>query len=350
MTDTSADISELREIHRFLSIIQDINVGVIVVDTNYTVRVWNSFMEVNSGILGIKINGKCLFDVFPEIRKSWLYDKITEATTLNTPVFNSWRQHKEIFHFPNNRPFTGRTMEMRQNFTIIPLSNLDGKIDEVLIMIYDVTDEACAEINLEKANSQLLKSSITDGLTGLYNRKHWENCLSEAYDLFRRNKEPVTLLMFDIDHFKSINDTYGHQAGDTVLKRLSQVVKKQIRNTDVAGRYGGEEFTIILRDANRESSFYVAERLRHAIESQVVEYNNPKAGGIQVIRFTISIGVCTLSIPAMPNYGAWLKKADNALYFSKEHGRNRTTEYGLNDTEETMNIEIQRPVIKKRDS
>ena len=228
MTAPNSDISELRDIHRFLSIIQDINVGVVVLDTNYTVKVWNSFMEVNSGILGININGKCLFDIFPEIRKSWLYDKITEAVTLNTAVFNSWIQHKEVFHFANNRPFTGRTLEMRQNFTIIPLSNLDGKIDEVLIMIYDVTDEACAETSLEKANSQLLKSSITDGLTGLYNRKHWENCLSEAYDLFRRNKEPVTLLMFDIDHFKHINDTYGHQAGDTVLKRLAQIVKKQI--------------------------------------------------------------------------------------------------------------------------
>ena len=173
MTAPNSDISELRDIHRFLSIIQDINVGVVVLDTNYTVKVWNSFMEVNSGILGININGKCLFDIFPEIRKSWLYDKITEAVTLNTAVFNSWIQHKEVFHFANNRPFTGRTLEMRQNFTIIPLSNLDGKIDEVLIMIYDVTDEACAETSLEKANSQLLKSSITDGLTGLYNREYF---------------------------------------------------------------------------------------------------------------------------------------------------------------------------------
>ncbi len=342
MTDITDALTDIQEIHRQLTIIQDINVGIVVLDKNFIVKIWNSFMEVNSGVFGVKINGKCLFDFFPNIKQSWLHEKITEALTLKTPIFSSWRQHKEIFHFANNRPFTGRTLEMRQNFTIIPIGNLSGSFDEVLLMIYDVTDEACAELSLERANSQLLESSITDGLTGLFNRKHWESCLSEAYELFKRNKETVSLLMFDIDHFKLVNDTYGHQAGDAVLQKLSQVVKKQIRVTDVAGRYGGEEFTIILRDANREASFYVAERLRHAVEKQVIEYNNPKEG-LQIIKFTISIGVCTLSIPAMPNYADWLKKTDNSLYFSKEHGRNRTTEYGLNDTEETMNLEIPKP-------
>ena len=228
---------------------------------------------------------------------------------------------------------------MIKNFTILPINSLSGKPDEVCIIIYDVTDEACSKQALQGANARLHELSITDRLTNIYNRGYWEECLKQQFRIFMRTKVPVTLLMFDIDHFKNINDTYGHPAGDQVLRDVSAILKKIVRNSDIAGRYGGEEFTILLLDANREASYHVAERLRKAVESHTVHYQNLE------INFTISIGLCTLSdVTSSPQ--EWLVKTDNSLYFSKEHGRNRTTQYGLNDTEETMNIEIKKEPTK----
>jgi diguanylate cyclase len=334
MTDSNlTTISEIHDLHRFLTIIQNLNVGLIVVNKSFNVKIWNSFMEVNSGVNGNKINGKCLFEIFPEIANSWLKDKIYEAFQLESPIFSSWEQHTEVFKFLSNRPFTGRSLTMYQNFTIIPINGLSGKCDEVCIIIYDVTDEACSKIGLQDANHKLHELSITDRLTGIYNRGYWEECMKQQYKLFMRTKIPVTLLMFDIDHFKNVNDTYGHPAGDAVLRNVSAILKKMVRNTDIAGRYGGEEFGVLLLDANRESAYQVAERLRKAVEAFTVKYENME------IKFTISIGLCTLS-EITPSPQEWLVRTDTSLYFSKEHGRNRTTQYGLNDTEETMNNEI----------
>ncbi|MEE1339221.1 MAG: diguanylate cyclase [Succinivibrionaceae bacterium] len=332
-------LSEIHDLHRFLTIVQNINVGLVILNKSFIVRVWNGFMENNSGISGSKIIGKCLFDFFPEIQTSWLKEKVYESLQLETTIFSSWEQHTEVFNFQNNRPFTGSSTEMIKNFTILPINSLSGKPDEVCIIIYDVTDEACSKQALQGANARLHELSITDRLTNIYNRGYWEECLKQQFRIFMRTKVPVTLLMFDIDHFKNINDTYGHPAGDQVLRDVSAILKKIVRNSDIAGRYGGEEFTILLLDANREASYYVAERLRKAVESHTVHYQNLE------INFTISIGLCTLSdVTSSPQ--EWLVKTDNSLYFSKEHGRNRTTQYGLNDTEETMNIEIKKEPTK----
>ncbi|MGN1393048.1 MAG: diguanylate cyclase [Succinivibrionaceae bacterium] len=335
------ELQEIHDLHRFLSIIQNLNVGVIVVDRSFTVKIWNNFMEVNSGISGNRINGQNLYKFFPEIENSWLKDKIMEAFTLETPVFSSWEQHSEVFKFVNNRPFTGRSMNMYMNFSIIPMNSLSCGVDEVTIIIYDVTDESCSKLGLQEANNKLHQMSITDGLTGIFNRAYWEEALRHQYNYYLRTKHPVTLLMFDIDHFKKVNDTYGHPAGDAVLKDVAKILKKSIRSTDIAGRYGGEEFGVILLDATREFAYFIAERLRKNVEEHTVFYNN------LTIKFTISIGLCTLS-DVTPSAKEWLVRTDNSLYFAKEHGRNRCTQYGLNDTEETKDMVIPIPVKKTK--
>jgi diguanylate cyclase (GGDEF)-like protein len=331
MTDILDNLSEIHDLHRSLTIIQNLNVGVIVLDKNFKVKIWNSFMETKSGIEGYRINDHSIFEFFPNLADSWLKDKIIEAFSMDTLVFSSWEQHKEVFNFANRRPFTGTSSEMMMNFTFIPVLSLTGKCEEVTIIIYDVTDEASSKLSLQAANKKLHELSITDRLTTLYNRGYWEECLKQQYNINRRTLMPITLMMFDIDHFKNVNDTYGHPAGDAVLREVSAILKKQIRSTDIAGRYGGEEFAILLVDANRESAFMVAERIRKAVEAHTVYYED------MVIKFTISLGLCTLS-ETIPSAQEWLVSTDNCLYFSKEHGRNRTTQYGLNDTEETMNI------------
>ena len=97
-------LSEIHDLHRFLTIVQNINVGLVILNKSFIVRVWNGFMENNSGISGSKIIGKCLFDFFPEIQTSWLKEKVYESLQLETTIFSSWEQHTEVFNFQHNRP------------------------------------------------------------------------------------------------------------------------------------------------------------------------------------------------------------------------------------------------------
>jgi len=122
--------------------------------------------------------------------------------------------------------------------------------------------------------------------------------------------------MLDIDHFKKVNDTYGHHAGDLVIQRLAKLVKLATRETDITGRYGGEEFTIVLPDTNGETAKIVAERLRKLVYLDAVEYEDVQ------IKVTVSVGIAQYSA-AYTTSTQWLEDADKALYTAKESGRNR---------------------------
>ena len=160
---------------------------------------------------------------------------------------------------------------------------------------------------LQSANAQLQKLSSTDRLTGLYNRGHWEDSLKVAYARHQRHGNPTSLVMFDIDHFKRINDTYGHQAGDKVIEQVAALLRQYVRDTDVAGRYGGEEFAVVLSDTDKLGATAFAERLRKAVEELEVQHEG------QSIRFTISLGVADLD-RASDSHADLIAWADQALY------------------------------------
>lgn len=124
--------------------------------------------------------------------------------------------------------------------------------------------------------------------------------------------------MFDIDHFKKVNDTYGHQAGDEVIREVSKALQKQVRKTDISGRYGGEEFGVILTGTKGDNAMIFADRLRANIEALVVSYGGHKIG------CTISLGVSEINYQ-IDSATEWLEQADQALYKSKQSGRNWTT-------------------------
>jgi diguanylate cyclase (GGDEF)-like protein len=169
---------------------------------------------------------------------------------------------------------------------------------------------------MEHLNEELKIASRVDGLTGLYNRRYWQERFEDVFKLCKRRDKPSTAMMLDIDHFKRINDTYGHQAGDKVIKMLAQLIQRCVRETDLAGRYGGEEFAIILTDSKVESAAVVAERIRQLAQRLEVEHEG------QTIRFTISIGLAQFERDFKGSM-AWLELADQALYEAKENGRNQ---------------------------
>ncbi len=314
------DPLDLNEFHWLLAIVQSIDVGVVVLDRDYCVQVWNTFMENRSGVQPKDANNQPFFSLFPEVDREWFSRKVESVATLGTPAFTIWEQRPYLVRFKNYQPITGQEDFMYQNTTLLPLRSTNSEISHICLVIYDVTDVATNRHQLQAANAKLQKLSSTDRLTGLYNRGHWEESLKTAYARNQRYGNATSLVMFDIDHFKQVNDTYGHQAGDKVIERVAEVVREHVRDSDVAGRYGGEEFGVVLSDTDKAGGGFFAERLRKAIEALEVVHEG------QGIRFTISLGVADLSRPSISHADliAW---ADHALYASKKGGRNRVTVY-----------------------
>ncbi|MBF0382656.1 MAG: GGDEF domain-containing protein, partial [Magnetococcales bacterium] len=178
------------------------------------------------------------------------------------------------------------------------------------ILIRDVTEEK----QLEK---ELRKMSFTDKLTGLYNRRHMEDILSKEFIRSRRYKLDMSLIFFDVDHFKKFNDTYGHDMGDRVLEELGKAVDNKFRDPDIPCRYGGEEFCVIMPNTNDTGAMIAAEKLRKKVESLDID-------GVSV---TITIGVASYPLSESKTPEELLKAADMALYRGKAGGRNRVVSW-----------------------
>ena len=180
----------------------------------------------------------------------------------------------------------------------------------------------------ERFVSQLYESATQDGLTGTYNKRFFTDRLTQEFAWHRRHGQVLTLILFDIDHFKKINDTYGHQPGDFVLARLAQVAGAQCRVEDVFARYGGEEFAIILRQTTAQEGTILAERIRRAVEA--AEFEWARDDGMVRIPVTISLGVSSLT-GEMLEPGSLIEDADRFLYKAKQGGRNRVASRVLED-------------------
>ena len=308
--------AQANSFHWLVDMLESVEVGLVVLDLDFRVQAWNGFMENHSGITASRIRDKVIFDVFPDIPQAWLARKVDAVALLNTRAFTSWEQRPYLFKFRNTRPITGTEEFMFQNLTISPLSGPSGQVEKVCLMVYDVTDIASSKRALERANEQLAKLSMTDRLTGLLNRGTWENLVDAEYERYRRYGQATSLVMFDIDHFKKVNDTHGHLAGDEVIKHTATVTKNNLRQSDTAGRYGGEEFGIILPETDAEGAHIICERIRESIAQSVVETT------VAPIEYTISMGIAQLS-DGPENYMQWMQQADKALYAAKEGGRNR---------------------------
>ncbi len=311
---------DITELHWMLDIVQSIDVGVVVMDREYKIEVWNSFMENHSGRSASEVAALTLFEIFPEIDRSWFTHKVETAVMLGTRAFTIWEQRPNLVRFKSYQPITGLADEMYQNVTILPLRSTNGATDHVCLIIYDVTGVAVNKRQLESANAQLQELALRDGLTGMLNRRHWEQCLEREFARHARYETPTSLVMFDIDHFKSVNDTYGHQIGDEVIREVARTTLQHARGTDYAGRYGGEEFVVLLPDTDLAGADQFAERLRQAIEGLRIDHQD------ESLSFTVSLGVACLS-GKMSDHKTLIEHADKALYQSKEAGRNRTTVY-----------------------
>lgn len=189
-----------------------------------------------------------------------------------------------------------------------------------------LTNQTATTISRANVYAEILKHATLDALTGFNNRRQLEERIKQEVSSAKRQKRNLCAIMTDVDFFKSANDTYGHAVGDLVLKTIARVIKMQLRDYDIAGRYGGEEFSIILPYTKLSEAQMVAERLRKAVEKTKIDISKVNSDVTEKnIGVTISLGVAEYSPDDDEN--TLLQKADKALYKAKENGRNRVEIY-----------------------
>lgn len=314
---TAETLAELETMHWQNDILGSIEIGIVVLDKDFNVHMWNEFMVNHSGLLPSQVRDKNLLEVFPDIDKSWFSRKVKPVFDLRSPVFIIWEQRPYLFKFTPNRPITAAQDHMFQNITVFPLASLSGQVEKVCLLVYDVTDEAVSKKNSVEANEKLTEISRIDGLTKLFNRRHFDEMCTAEFKRCKRSQKHASVMMIDVDHFKAINDNFGHPTGDKVIQAMADIIKKSIRETDIAGRYGGEEFSVILPETDVMSAEQVAERIRRLCGRKEVKHEG------NTVTFTVSIGISEWS-SEMESYSQWLEKADQGLYQAKNNGRNQT--------------------------
>ena len=188
--------------------------------------------------------------------------------------------------------------------------------DGDLVLIGNTILKFMSGTNVEhQYHEEIYKLATLDGLTKLYNKNFFIERLQDEFGRSQRYGRDLALILFDFDHFKSINDTYGHLAGDEILKTSAELIIRNMRKEDVCGRYGGEEFGVLLPEIPPANALYLAEKIRKLVEVKSFRFNNTD------IRATISVGVASLS-KDIPDYKTLVQKADQALYRAKNDGRN----------------------------
>jgi two-component system, chemotaxis family, response regulator WspR len=178
--------------------------------------------------------------------------------------------------------------------------------------------------HLMDAVEELKELSSIDGLTGIANRRFFDEYSEKEWKRAQRDKQSFSVIMIDLDYFKPYNDTYGHQQGDVCLKRVSGVIKKsRKRPADLAARYGGEEFVLILPETDKAGAYIIAEQLRHDVMALKLEHPGNTCGKV----VTISLGIANATAEPGTAFSDLLSKADKALYKAKDLGRNRTATF-----------------------
>jgi len=296
-------------------VVERVGFGIFVLGRDMNVLMWNRFMQDHSGFAPEAVIGRSIFETFPDLPHAWLERKVQSVFQLGSFAFSSWEQRPWLFRFDHDRPITGGVDYMQQDCAFTPL--MHGRdVIAVCVTITDVTHVSVMQREREEAVEKLREYADRDGLTGIANRRFFETRLAEEFSRWQRYGGELSMLLFDLDHFKGINDQFGHVAGDVVLREIAQRVSDLVRKQDVFGRFGGEEFALLMPCTTLDDAMGVAEKIRRTIG------DTPIVAQGTAVSVTASVGAAAAR-PGAPGYEGMVNDADAALYCAKNQGRNR---------------------------
>lgn len=311
-------IHRTRDIHDFaMRLLQQMVVPTFVLDSAHRVMIWNRACEQLSGLKAEQVMGTS---------DHWKAFYAAPRPCLADLVLSGETESAEALYQEYEPPSGMGTALSAENWCVMPnlgtslylaidaspIFDEQGQLIAVIETLRDMTAQKKAEAALEQL-------AAMDGLTGIANRRNFDEMVEREWRNAIRSREPVGLLMCDVDYFKSYNDTYGHQSGDDCLKAIAGAIKNSLlRPGDTVSRYGGEEFAVILPQSDVESAEKVAQRILEAVRS----LNIPHTGSTQR-RVTISVGVASLSPCVGMQTSQLIEAADKALYAAKEAGRDQ---------------------------
>ena len=269
-------------------------------------------MVVNKDRVIVRVNKK-----FTELFGYSSDEILGKQTSMLTPSIEKFHEYRQYFAQTKDGIIKSEELEYKKKDGTLFWVKLEGNPinkegSELLILwsFLDITKEIYYRKELERLAS-------TDPMTNLYNRRYFSELATTVVKLAKRSKLIYSIIMIDIDKFKSINDTYGHAIGDDVIVALAKLLKHNIRESDIVCRWGGEEFIILLPQTEQDGALMIAEKLRKTVETLSVTVRNNKK-----IYFTISLGVATSDSDNCTDIENVINNADKALYLAKESGRN----------------------------
>lgn len=297
------------------NVISAINVGIIVIDAQERIVLMNQWFAHHSGLVSERVVGRHFFDIFPDLAEHRIGTAMRQVLRENLPAILSQSLHKAPFPLFGDSQVRGTRLQ--QAVAITPLVQAERFC---LIQVVDVSVAVRREALLREQAQSLRSQSLSDGLTGVGNRRHFDLAIEREFRTSRRSGLPISLLMFDVDSFKAYNDRYGHQQGDECLRRVASALEQRMRRpADMLFRYGGEEFIAILQDTGPEDAIRLAETMRASVFDLAIEHLSAPAIG----RVSISIGVATASLGSKADIAELINASDRALYTAKQMGRNR---------------------------
>jgi diguanylate cyclase (GGDEF)-like protein len=300
-------------------LLDHLSIGIAVIDREMKILFWNRWLAEHSLMLSEKMIGRKIDDLFPSLQKAKFAKKAQEVLETGQPVFFSNKKNPHLFSFFSGRSYIEKHLTpMEQTVILSPLCDKDGEPAQVLISIFDISDWISHQNALLRSKEEMEKLSHTDDLTQMLNRRRIMEKLTEELRTHSRKKRPISLAMLDIDHFKKVNDTFGHQCGDMILHEMAQLISGMLRDYDSIGRYGGEEFLIILPETTDEQAFAICDRIRLTAQDHIYKYRGRE------LQVAVSIGIASKPAEESILLNLLISEADRCLYIAKETGRNRT--------------------------
>ncbi|WP_394789596.1 diguanylate cyclase [Rhodoferax sp.] len=296
--------------------------GLVLLNPLGEVVLWNAWVARHSGIAAEAALGQTLQSLFPDGLSQSFLRALKNVLTYRLPVVLSNVLHRTPLplYLRADALAQGPQPRMPQSLTLVPIRH--GSAPDNFLCMLQITDTSSfvkRERLLQSHSDRLSREAVIDGLTGIYNRKYFDQKLLVELSRAQRQQHPLSLVMLDVDYFKKYNDTYGHPAGDRVLQAIVGAVQAQLnRLSDVFARYGGEEFIIILPGSDQHGAVQLAEKMRRAVAALDIEHSASQGER----HITISLGATSCMAGLGCSAESLLETVDQALYAAKHGGRN----------------------------